>query len=128
MIETLPAAPPAAKPAEPEKTTPLKLSEAIRLGCLISKPVINDHSFVREGQWYACALGAAYLALGGNENTHDTRSSVQMKMRELTRVPVRMPCEHRNRPMFLDSAIIHLNDMDLWSREDIADWVAKIGH
>ena len=52
-----------------EVVTPIKPSEAIRLGCLRSLPTAGEwYDWDDDGRLHACALGAAMLGWGDDPN------------------------------------------------------------
>ena len=92
----------------------MKLSEAILLGSTMAPQGVGGYE--RNGK--TCALGAAGQAVGlhGYEI-----GSVWLWSREGS-VPCPV-CRHDAWPI---SVIAHLNDTHTWTRERIAEWVAKI--
>lgn len=108
----------------------MKLSEAIRIGCLLSgqiKHKMGDNTAT-------CALGAAQLGLYGRVDQRLFPSGLTKEFPILRSRP-KCPCECRPSSALhslvraimpsMAGAIIHLNDDMGWSRERIADWVAK---
>lgn len=113
-------------------TTPsIPLSEAIRLGCLVSGN--NPSGSFRGGR--TCAMGAALLAVGFTD-WHDfdalcaaVRAWDGEHGRILCPVPeggcrcgCGKPCVYAGS---LHSVIQHLHDTHGWSRERCADWVEQ---
>lgn len=111
----------------------MKLSEAIRLGAML-KPQCFGRYFYRDG---SCALGAAADALGvqvdqlcvGNGTivpqiyaSNWPRSSVTFMF--MTVPPLCPACGQQRAAV--DCLIRHLNDEHRWTREQIADVVARI--
>ena len=94
----------------------MKLSEAIRLGSLL-KPQAFGGMWVGEG---SCAFGAALDAIGINALTMATGIWPWL------RAP--MKCPVCGQPEVIVTLVIsfHLNDKHLWTREEIADWVATV--
>lgn len=94
----------------------MKLSEAIRLGSLLTKPIKN---FFHSGDG-ACALGAAGFAIG-----QESYIGVERVYPWLVTGDADCPAC----PMIgcaPETIVLHLNDMHEWSRERIADWVATV--
>jgi hypothetical protein len=94
----------------PETVTPLRPSEAMRLGCLIA-PVQAFDTYMAGNS--ACALGAVALAMGKNP--------LDVVFPDWSHCPA---CSEINGA---DSLVIHLNDEHRWSREDIATWLEGLG-
>jgi hypothetical protein len=102
-------------PAPIEVVTPIKPSEAIRLGCLIA-PVQSFGSYI-DLDGAACAIGAASLAYGEDPGVTHFKPSFWPQ--------AGIPCPE---PDCTGTAgIMHLNDAHRWSRERIADWLEGIG-
>lgn len=115
--ETIPASAPETVPFEP--TTPIKPSEAIRLGCLIA-PV---QAF---GGWFpsndsACALGAMQIGFGGGRIVGFGWPEAYTKFRQNVRLPL------DGEMLRSGHALMVLNDRDHWTRERIADWLEGLG-
>lgn len=94
----------------------MKLSEAMRLGSLLTKPIKN---FFHSGDG-ACALGAAGFAIG-----QESYIGVERVYPWLVTGDADCPAC----PMIgcaPETIVLHLNDMHEWSRERIADWVATV--
>lgn len=126
---TLTAAPATEAPIETpapvpvESPKPLKLSEAMRLGSLVTKQAFNSwHSVDERGEDMMCALSTAWYALTG----HKSPSAVDS---ELVRLLDGRLVEHpvRRENYGLSEVIIDLNDRSRWSRTQIADWLESIG-
>lgn len=98
------------------KTTPLKLSEAIRLGATLKPQGFG--SYFSGGK--SCALGAALDAVGRAEMEEDDIWPELLSHIDTVECPVcaRLRDGHRIIP--------HLNDDHQWTREQIADWVEQI--
>jgi hypothetical protein len=130
MIETLDA--PRVAPVEPR--SPLRLSEALRLGSL-DNPQCKRHLYDFGTGGY-CALGAIYKAVGW-EPTVDESRAPQAQRAEMTRVSHTCwtttrdaPCEHATyfrHGASIHVLLIHLNDDHEWTREKIADWLESEG-
>jgi len=107
-----------------EPTTPIRPSEAIRLGCLLAP--VQSFEDLTDGPGTACVLGALYLGYGepldGSEDfrvpaAEDARDSVYD-----------LSCpEGCGSLAFQLSTVAHLNDDHRWSRERIADWLEGLG-
>lgn len=120
-----PTTEPRTAPLEP--TTPIRPSEAIRLGCLLA-PVQTD------GEWgygeHACVNRALVLGMTGDDEGYSQYLTVDRLL-----VGIKPPCgwacmdswagPHRS-PSWV---LIHLNDSlrHRWSRERIADWLEGLG-
>jgi hypothetical protein len=106
---------PETRPAEP--TTPIRPSEAIRLGCLIAPVQAFGGLGKREvgGVQTACVLMAIDLASNGSLATFQMFAVAQMVCPE---------CEQANSG---GRVMVHLNDDHRWSRERIADWLEGLG-
>jgi hypothetical protein len=117
-------------PAAPVETvTPIKPSEAIRLGCLLA-PVqaFGDYTY-QPGS--ACAMKAMYLAYG--EPTDDDEddgtdwafdnADAGAAFEAVAMLPCPVGCPED----FEDVTPAHLNDSHRWSRERIADWLEGLG-
>lgn len=102
--------------------TELKLSDAIRLGAML-KPQIQDN-FWRDGG--TCALGAALDACGELKGDSDLELHLRVRaLWPLVSVRVESPTDSGVvRPLLYQ--IADLNDVDGWTREQIADWVESI--
>lgn len=127
---------PAAVPQEP--TTPMKLSEAIRLGCLVTEPLTGtlwDHIYNRYGNpireyGRACALGAAAIGrFGLNHKGVAGTPYLPSWIKEFGLpdekivCPVSRDCAHVQLP----NQVTHLNDHHEWDRLRIADWLDSKG-
>jgi hypothetical protein len=107
------AAPPAPVAVPVEPTTPIKPSEAIRLGCLLA-PVQAFGLYV-DGE-ARCVIGTAALAYGEEPAVTHIREGWWF-------LNVSCPadgCLSLARPL-------HLNDTHRWTRERIADWLESLG-
>lgn len=101
----------------------MRLSEAIRLGSMLGPQIFGRGTDDQNG---SCAYGAAYLAIGGRVNDHVSVTDTWPWIDTMTDVcPVceRVPSDI---PVGCGQLIPHLNDVHLWSRERIADFVASI--
>ena len=95
----------------------MRLSEAIRLGALISSQVVG--TFVRGKA--ACALGAAVVATG---TTAPTLRATWDRWRWAFAVTAPCPVCNLDNGSSVFMLITHLNDDHRWSREQIANWLA----
>jgi hypothetical protein len=87
-----------------------ELAAAIRMGCLV-RPLKCD-GVLFEGQFAACALGAASAGLGLGTNDSDPYEPIVK----------RFPVLALKGETLLDQ-IWYWNDSADWSREAIADWL-----
>src|SRR2546427_4087052 len=102
----------------------MRISEAMRRGCGMKPRQVFGAMF--DGDDGACALGA--VLTGGRE--HGGYSAKVLKMKQTIAIP---PCQCVDfdaypvgpRQAHLEDLIIHLNDIDHWKREAIADWIEK---
>lgn len=106
---------PAAQPA------PLRLSEAIRLGSLLSLQCKGRLFDSFEGQRYTCAIGSALDAAGLWPNVkNDVVFAAFPLLGEDARHPV------YGHTSVLQNIIVDLNDQQGWKREAIADYVESV--
>jgi hypothetical protein len=115
---TSPTEPSVVTPASPESGSPLRLSEAIRLGAMTTDQAFGT---LVDERGAMCAEGAAIAALGGDPHSDDL--SVVLDRR--ADVPMPDGCSHRLPS--LQPAIHHLNDYHRMPRHEIADWLAGMG-
>ena len=117
--QTIESPPEIAAPAETR--TPLKLSEALRLGAMSTEQTFGSLG----DSEHTCALGAIMLGFGLPWNSD--QSVPNGEFGELLDSHM-VPCQtHWNRPESLTTAIFHLNDESQWPREKIADWLESLG-
>lgn len=111
--ETLPTT----VPLEP--TTPIKPSEAIRLGCLVSPIQMFDDLYVSDDGRESCVYGAMALGQGarGYDDVIDLAEELVVARDE--------DCPECGRGD--EDTLVHLNDYHRWSRERIADWLEGLG-
>lgn len=107
-IETLPAR----VDTPSERTTPIRPSEAIRLGCLLA-PVQSFGAYM-DGEGTACASRAMHL---GGLRTKADFDAVGWR---------RLGCPVEDHPS-PGNVMAHLNDDHRWTREAIADWLESVG-
>ena len=114
----------------------IPLSQAIRLGCVLSTG--QAFGVLSDGKRRTCAWGSAYQAIGvidsaGEIDEEKCKVIPQMWDVVAAHSPVVCPVNGCDKvPAALMSAvnagttITHLNDVHRWSRERIADWVESI--
>lgn len=108
-------------PAPVETVTPIKPSEAIRLGCLIAPVQLVDDIYADEELHAACVYGAMALGMGMPWSVADAHAD-QLSDDPPTGEPCPVAgCQNRF------DVLLHLNDDHRWSRERIADWLAEQG-
>lgn len=124
-------------------TTPLRLSEAIRLGSLLV-PQCFDRTFsydteddARAEPTHACAIGAAMLALGLKEENIVNEDIIGDRWPWTTAI---LGCDLQPVPSHpvlgrrhnwsvcsnlftIAQYVAHLNDCHRWTREEIAGWI-----
>ena len=120
-----------------EVVTPIKPSEAIRLGCLIAPVQMfgQTRDFLGGDRQKACAIGAMELGLGDpNGNGADFEDLARLRDLTPTTCPVDPTHRYDERRGSVGwsedagpTAIAHLNDDHRWSRERIASWLESIG-
>ena len=127
-------------PTKPAETiTPIKPSEAIRLGTLLY-PVQAFEVYGGDDGKSACVLGTMYAGYGypvTPEDNFEIRISLGKRADDLGAHS--QACERRHRDSNYvvcpadscdtnhRSALLHLNDDHKWSRERIADWLEDMG-
>lgn len=113
----------------PETVTPIKMSEAIRIGSMLTEQTYYCQ-FKRDSETnkeYTCALGAALVGVYGDSARHHLLSKTfPRKIWESPgkKCPV-ATCS--NGVLSIANTIAHLNDRHVWKREKIADWLEGIG-
>ena len=118
-------------PAVPVETvTPIKPSEAIRLGCLLAPVQAFTRAF--EGDDLACAVGAMALGLGydGPREYGMGDALPFLWTAHPALLTTRLPCPAGICDSDGDRAssrVWHLNDTHRWTREAIADWLEGLG-
>jgi len=106
----------------------MKLSEAIRLGCVLRPQAWGCYLSERG----SCALGAACEAVGvmavdGNEPDYSLIAPFPLIATfPILDVKFLHPESQEREPIPLLSIIVSLNDTFIWTRERIADWVQTI--
>jgi hypothetical protein len=99
-----------------------RLADAIRRGCLV-RPKKLKRCF-RRGTDAADALGAAMATTEKANNKRYTRREIFELFPELV-MPLCHPVNGRQAPLI--NIIVYLNDYSGWPREDIADWLCRMG-
>lgn len=99
----------------------MRLSEAIRLGAML-KPQAFGTLWRGVG---SCALGAAYDALGCAPFEFP-REIERFAAQTIAVCPACESCWGPWPPLSGVAVIGHLNDDHRWTREQIADWVARV--
>lgn len=127
------------KPAPIETVTPIRPSEAIRLGCLTTARITGR--LVDDDGQSACAVGAMLIGWNGSLRDNDAAMDAmdgtawdQVDQRAAACPephpkgnPERVSCV-RSMPVYM--VMQHLNDLSgrhEWSRERIADWLESLG-
>lgn len=104
----------------------MKLSEAIRLGAMLTPQGIGGY-FDQVG---TCALGAASEALGMVPAIEETNGRPHVPYNELSAVYpwLERQVMHPVRGEELSGCVViyTLNDVNCWTREQIADWVESV--
>ena len=97
----------------------MTLSEAIRLGAML-KP--QAFATLWDGRGGACALGAAFdaIGIGEDQSACDVPEPYRSWLGQRAECPV---CPDEGGEYTRQETIAHLNDMHRWTRERIADWV-----
>lgn len=108
----------------PEPITPIKLSQAMRLGAMTTEQMFGRPW--NEDQSKACAIGAAYLGLGAPDGIVSSYSYDYVS-RFGNGKSYRTPCLHDYAGNTLTGVIWHLNDDHKWPREKIAEWLEGLG-
>jgi|SRR5579872_6705475 len=110
----------------------MKLSEAIRLGSLLSPQIFGE----LENHNGTCAMGAAFKAIGYDNKIRIVKPPPEWESLLFShcRCPecdrlLTLPESERRIPTHKTSLLLvvivsHLNDYHEWTREAIADWVA----
>ena len=115
---------PVEAPRAPEdKPSPMKLSEALRIGSMNTVQAHGTWSKTsgKGGTALMCAISTAWYALTG-----DDRGAAGSELNLLlSTVTVTNPVTHQAAP--LGAVIVHLNDSHKWSRAKIADWLEGLG-
>lgn len=108
----------------------MKLSEAIRLGSMLRPQGFGELCTERNGELATCALGAAEEAAaeqfsGASDDTEGEGDVYTIFATTLDKKRACPACKWVGRQA-VKHTIVHLNDDHLWTREQIADWVATI--
>jgi hypothetical protein len=120
MIET----PIREAPAPVEPTTPLKLSEALRLGSLTTKQGFNRLQGPAPDEF--CAIGTIVHVLGMDDVSGQipARRHTQLHLGVSAACDCVRPSVHPSTVWYVTE---HLNDFHRWTREKIADWLESQG-
>jgi hypothetical protein len=106
--------------AAPNGEKTMRLSEAIRLGAMLKPQYFGD--FYGPEQT-TCALGAAGDAIGTVFiDQEDVAAEWPWTQGDFVRCPGELECGECGNVL---NTIPHLNDDHRWTRERIADWVAR---
>ncbi len=109
----------------------IKLSEAMREGAKHTKPQIGRYSALRRDGIHCCALGAAIFTILEGELPPDNRCSVYRIFKN-HKIDIDVWVEHPGIPNKdltpLKFVIQDLNDSCDWTREQIADWLERLGY
>ncbi len=103
----------------------MRLSEAIRLGAMLRPQGFGD--LWTSAGLRSCALGAALDAAGLHEHEH-AKSQALLAIAAFPILDAAATCPSCARPALVNvgAVVVHLNDYHHWTREAIADWVARI--
>ena len=103
----------------------MRLSEAIRLGAMLSGQARGAFFTERNGETATCALGAAANAVGTTEPVL-LRLSKHWPILYSVVPSDELPAEFTASPspQRLAEVIMTLNDVHRWTRTEIADWVS----
>ena len=110
-IETSPATVPL------EVVTPIKPSEAIRLGCLLAP--VQAFGCYQDAPGTACVVGAMNLGWGKPVDYSDWDVFGAINF---------LPCPPCRVDLNSLASLTHLNDYHRWTRERIADWLEGLGY
>lgn len=108
-----------------EVVTPIKPSEAIRLGCLTTRQYFGSWGqLAPDGTVEACALGAMSIGYGDGKADDDPWVPADGTATDrFWRTTNTLPCPVCG----VGFAVECLNDDHRWSRERIADWLEGLG-
>jgi hypothetical protein len=122
MTRTIDAPVEAPTPAE-EKPSPMKLSEALRIGSMDTVQAHGSWSKASPDGGVAtmCAIQTAWYALTGSDRGGASSPLADM----LGNVSVAHPVSGDAQP--IGGVIINLNDTHKWSRAKIAGWLEELG-
>lgn len=112
----------------PETVSPLKPSEALRLGRLI-RPRRTANEFF-EGTTGACALGSMLAGAGytaGDPGYDDIEDAFGAAFPALPFSSVNSPAAECDETMFVDEMVAHLNDDHFWTDAQIGSWLESLG-
>lgn len=100
----------------------IKLSDAIKLGSML-RPQGFGRTFTLSGK--SCAVGAALESVGVLYNPEVRTAAVYSYWPWIDIQSAMCPCDS-NVHDSVEGIIVRLNDVHLWSREEIASWVATV--
>jgi hypothetical protein len=121
MIEA-PVAPAAEPTVEP--VSPLRLSEALRLGSIGTR---QGYGQLINKDGALCAVGTILRGFGWDDNDiWSPREPAPPALTHLTAEPC-PACAFGFRHMYVEAAVVHLNDYHHWTRSEIADWLEGRG-
>lgn len=115
----------------------MKFSEMIRIGAAKTKSLRNGNlAEIRRGEACACAIGAAATAKHSNFPTLNCNHQMEIIEKEFSYIMHQHPTDAEMKGLpYLSSwvgwtfyaAIGRMNDEGVLTREEIADWLEKIG-
>jgi hypothetical protein len=102
----------------------MKLSEAIREGAAIRPQAFGNYiDITGTGQVCTCALGAAYEVIFGHLPKNDQPGLRQDLIGQCPDTGRLIQMPESIFEISVMQAIVHLNDDEEWTREEIADWL-----
>lgn len=112
----------------------MTLSRAIREGAKLHHQAVEDYIVRRpDGEYTTCAMGAAAEVIYGFDATvafleNNTRPLSHEIARScgVERLRVDNPVDYRSD--YVVNVVVALNDLHMWSREAIADWLEGMGY
>jgi hypothetical protein len=108
-----------------DPVTPMKLSEALRLGSMVTKQ--GFYTFESDLDGSRCALGTIEFAQPGtiSPDSNFTQKPLGPQVGRTCSVG----CDTSGLPKHwgLAGQIVHLNDHHKWPRNKIADWLESVG-
>lgn len=113
--------------APQERRSPMKLSEAMRIGSMNTTQSFESWTGDEDdsGKATMCAISTAWYALTG-ERDNDGSASALHDLLKRTMVP--HPVEdHATNTYSVAEVIVNLNDSYQWTRPRIADWLESVG-
>lgn len=129
------------QPVIVEITTTRPLSELIEIGrqyhplcrrAFIEKRTTGYYHYERRTTWYTCAIAAAYAAAFGREEVQQPCFSYSMALWQLAPVIGYRANEMTvtgptGRTQPVSEEIMQLVDVNFWTRQGIAEWLASEG-